>query len=91
MSERDAIIERLARNPRLLHATLFPHRHGDETPQFHLEMIDDWWSDFPYVGEEAFRGGAKSTVFSCGSVSSANIDGSANDFRVEPSPRSCAT
>lgn len=59
---RDAIIERLARNPRLLHATLFPHRHPDETPDFHLEMIDDWWSDYPYVGEEAFRGGAKSTI-----------------------------
>ena len=59
---RDAIIERLARNPRLLHATLFPHRHPDETPPFHLEMIDDWWSEYPYIGEEAFRGGAKSTV-----------------------------
>ncbi len=59
---RDALIERIARNPRLLHATLFPHRHPDQTPQFHLEMIDDWWSSFPYVGEEAFRGGAKSTI-----------------------------
>jgi hypothetical protein len=59
---RDALIEKLARNPRLLHATLFSHRHPDETPDFHLEMIDDWWSDYPYVGEEAFRGGGKSTV-----------------------------
>jgi|HubBroStandDraft_1064217.scaffolds.fasta_scaffold05219_10 hypothetical protein len=59
---REALIERLARNPRLLHATLFPHRHGDETPAFHLEMIDDWWSEEPHVGEEAFRGGGKSTV-----------------------------
>jgi len=59
---RDALIERLARNPRLLHASLFPHRHGDETPPFHLEMIDAWWSADPHVGTEAFRGGAKSTI-----------------------------
>src|SRR3984957_18541298 len=62
MADRDEIIERLARNPRLAHATLFPHRHGDETPPFHLEMIDAWWSDDPHVGTEAFRGGAKSTI-----------------------------
>lgn len=59
---RDALIERLARNPRLAHATLFPHRHPDETPAFHLEMIDAWHSDDAHVGTEAFRGGAKSTV-----------------------------
>lgn len=59
---RDTIIERLARNPRLLHATLFPHRHPDATPDFHLEMIDAWWSEAPHVGTEAFRGGAKSTI-----------------------------
>lgn len=59
---RDSIIERLARNPRLLHATLFPHRHPDETPPFHLEMIDAWWSADPHVITEAFRGGAKSTI-----------------------------
>ena len=59
---RDALIERLARNPRLAHASLFPHRHPDETPRFHLEMIDAWWSDDPHVITEAFRGGAKSTI-----------------------------
>lgn len=60
--DREAVIERLARNPRLLHATLFPHRHPDETPEFHLEMIDAWWSPDPHVITEAFRGGAKSTI-----------------------------
>lgn len=59
---REALIERLARNPRLLHATLFPHRHPDATPPFHLEMIDAWWSPDPHVITEAFRGGAKSTI-----------------------------
>lgn len=62
MTGAEELIERLARSPRLLHATLFQHRHPDVTPDFHLEMIDDWWSDHPYVGEEAFRGGAKSTI-----------------------------
>lgn len=56
------LIERLARNPRLAHATLFTHRHPDETPPFHLEMIDLWHSAEPRVITEAFRGGAKSTV-----------------------------
>lgn len=59
---REAIIEKLARNPRLAHATLFPHRHSDETPHFHLEMIDAWHSADPHVITEAFRGGAKSTI-----------------------------
>lgn len=59
---RDAVIERLARNPRLAHATFFGHRHPDETPFFHWEMIDNWWSPHPHVGAEAFRGGAKSTI-----------------------------
>ena len=46
---REAIIEKLARNPRLLHATLFPHRHPDVTPDFHLDMIDAWWSETPPI------------------------------------------
>lgn len=59
---RAPLIRRLLANPRLAHATLFPHRHHDATPDFHLEMIDLWWSDAPWVITEAFRGGAKSTI-----------------------------
>lgn len=60
--QREAIIERLARNPQLAHATLFGHRHPDATPPFHLEMIDLWHGPDEHVITEAFRGGGKSTV-----------------------------
>lgn len=59
---RDAVIERLARNPRLAHATFFGHRHPDETPPFHYEIIDLWHGDQQQVLVEAFRGAAKSTL-----------------------------
>src|ERR1700679_2950042 len=62
VASRDEIIECLARNPRLAHATIFPVRHGDELPDFHLEMSDAWHSPESPVITEAFRGGAKSTI-----------------------------
>lgn len=52
----------LRTDPVLAHEFLFGHRHGDETPDFHREIIRDWHSDAPYVLDEAFRGGAKSTI-----------------------------
>jgi hypothetical protein len=59
---RDVVIEKLARNPRLAHATFFSHRHPDDTPAFHYELIDLWHGDDPRVVVEAFRGAAKSTL-----------------------------
>ncbi len=59
---RDALIERLARNPRLAHATFFKHRHPHATPAFHYELIDLWHGPDPRVVVEAFRGAAKSTL-----------------------------
>jgi hypothetical protein len=59
---REAVIERLARNPRLAHATFFAHRHPDVTPAFHYELIDLWHGPDPRVVVEAFRGAAKSTL-----------------------------
>lgn len=59
---RDDTIRKLAANPRLAHQVLFKHRHPDETPAFHGEMVDLWYSDAPQVLTMAFRGGAKSTV-----------------------------
>ena len=59
---REALIERLARNPRLAHATFFKHRHPDATPDFHYELIDLWHGGDPRVVVEAFRGAAKSTL-----------------------------
>jgi hypothetical protein len=59
---RDDLIRKLAANPRLAHQVLFRHRHPDETPAFHGEMVDLWYSPHPQVLTMAFRGGAKSTV-----------------------------
>jgi hypothetical protein len=60
--DRDEVIEKLARNPRLAHATFFSHRHPDDTPAFHYELIDLWHGQDPRVVVEAFRGAAKSTL-----------------------------
>ena len=62
MLDRDAVIEKLARNPRLAHATFFSHRHPDTTPSFHYELIGLWHGSDPRVVVEAFRGAAKSTL-----------------------------
>lgn len=59
---REAVILKLAREPRLAHATLFRHRHPNETPPFHYEIIDDWHGPSPRVLTMAFRGAAKSTL-----------------------------
>ncbi len=61
-TEREETIVKLGLNPRLAHMVLFPHRHPDETPPFHLELIDLWHSESPRAGTEAFRGAAKSTL-----------------------------
>lgn len=51
----------LGRSPRLLHRVMFKHRHPNDTPLFHDEMIDLFWSDKNRVLFKAFRGAAKST------------------------------
>lgn len=61
-SPTEELILKMARKPRLAHAVLFKHRHPDETPFFHGEMIDVWHSDEKFVETQAFRGGAKSTL-----------------------------
>lgn len=55
------IIE-FGRNPALAHAVLFQHRHPQETPDFHHEVINLWHSNAPRVEIMAFRGGGKSTT-----------------------------
>ena len=45
----------------LAHKYLFPHRHKDESPEFHREICDLLYSSHPMVALMAFRGGAKST------------------------------
>lgn len=59
---RGQILAKFLANPRICHEVLFRHRHPQKTPPFHQDIITDWWSDAPYAGTEAFRGGAKSTL-----------------------------
>lgn len=41
---------------------VFPHRHPQESPRFHVEIMDLWRSQDKYVLIEAFREAAKSTL-----------------------------
>jgi len=41
---------------------LFPHRHAQVSPAFHVEIIDLWRSPEEFVLVEAFRGGGKTTI-----------------------------
>ena len=59
---QEELIVRLGRDHRLAHQTLFQHRHPDETPAFHYEIIDDLHGPSARVLELAFRGAAKSTI-----------------------------
>lgn len=53
---------KLGRDRKLAHAVLFAHRHPDETPPFHAEIIDLWHSTDPAALVMAFREGGKSTI-----------------------------
>lgn len=56
------LILKLGRNHVLAHATFFRHRHSDETPHFHPQIINAWHSPVQKSATMAFRGGAKSTI-----------------------------
>ena len=58
---QEELIVRLGRDHRLAHETLFGHRHTNETPPFHYDMIDDLHSDVPRIAQWAFRNAAKTT------------------------------
>ena len=61
-TDREALVLRLAREPRFAHQFLFKHRHAQATPMFHYEMIDDLHGPTTRLIELAFRGAAKSTL-----------------------------
>lgn len=46
----------------LASAMVFPHRHPQTSPPFHVEIMDLWRSQDEFVLIEAFREGAKSTL-----------------------------
>lgn len=62
LTERQQVILKLGQNRRLAHRTFFGHRHPNDTPDFHYEIMDLWGSSIPQVAIEAFRGAAKSTL-----------------------------
>jgi len=62
LTDKERLIAQLAQDHRLAHQTLFGHRHPQETPPFHYEMIDDLHGDEKRIIELAFRGAGKSTI-----------------------------
>lgn len=62
-SERRAeLLEKFKCDRMLAHIALFPHRHKEESPPFHEEVVELFNCPAPLVALEAFRGGAKSTL-----------------------------
>ena len=57
----DAIVD-LGKDPWVAHKVLFAHRHPNESPEFHANIIYAWHSEHPRVLIKAFRGAAKSTL-----------------------------
>jgi hypothetical protein len=53
---------KLGRDRRLAHQSLFKHRHTNETPAFHTEIINLWHSHSPAALVMVFREGGKSTI-----------------------------
>lgn len=62
MNQREQLLEAFAHDRIYAHEILFAHRHKDETPEFHRQTLEAFYSPHPRVVEEAFRGGAKSTL-----------------------------
>ena len=60
--KREYLLRLFKGNRYLAHKHLFPHRHKDDSPEFHHEAIALLNDPHPRVAEMAFRGGAKSTL-----------------------------
>src|ERR1700756_5558327 len=60
--ERTALLLRMPENRVQAHQVIFKHRHPDATPEFHAQMIRDWYSSIPNILFMAFREGGKSTI-----------------------------
>ena len=59
---RDILLSRFLHNRPLAHKFFFAHRHRDEDPAFHHEMLKILYDPHPRVAMMAFRGAAKSTL-----------------------------
>jgi hypothetical protein len=60
--ERLALTLRLPANRVQAHQIFFKHRHTDQTPAFHEQIIREWYGSSPRVLFMAFREGGKSTI-----------------------------
>lgn len=58
----DHLLRQISDDRALGSAILFPHRHRQATPMFHISIIDLWRSADEMVLIEAFREGAKTTL-----------------------------
>lgn len=61
-NQRELIIQMLLDAPAALHNVVFAHRHPSASPEFHEQMINDYYSPHPRILHLVFRGGAKSTI-----------------------------
>lgn len=61
MSKRETLLRAFRQDRATAHKYLFEHRHKDEDPLFHAELLDLLYADDPLVALMAFRGAAKST------------------------------
>src|ERR1700747_1006286 len=55
-------IKAFHQDPILAHKHLFPSRRENTTPSFHSELISLLHSENPFIGLQAFRGAAKTTL-----------------------------
>lgn len=62
MGQREDLLQVFYEDRVYAHRILFQHRHKDETPACHCEILELFYSDDPLVALEAFRGAAKSTL-----------------------------
>jgi hypothetical protein len=57
-----ATLKVISEDRALASAMVFPHRHPQASPPFHVEIMDLWRANDEFVLIEAFREGAKSTL-----------------------------
>lgn len=59
---KDEVLAAISADRSLASALLFPHRHRQASPAFHVQIMDLWRSADRLVLIEAFRAGAKTTL-----------------------------
>ncbi len=63
MSEsKESTLRQISEDRALASGMIFPHRHRQQTPEFHVSIMDCWRSADPLVSIQAFREGAKTTL-----------------------------